>query len=86
MEVIHVSRNPGSQYRTCSAKEEGASKQAYLNSLMAWSQGTGTSCQMPCRTTSLTLKKIYETDIEIQPDYRYFEQGSLLEFFRCLFA
>jgi hypothetical protein len=38
MEVLPFSRNPGNQYRTCSAKQEGASKQAYLNSLLAWSQ------------------------------------------------
>jgi hypothetical protein len=78
MEILPFSRNSGNQYRTCSAKEEGASKQAYLNSLMAWSQGTGTSCQMPCQTTSLTLKKIYEADIEYESAYRYFEQGSPL--------
>jgi hypothetical protein len=83
MEILPFSRNPGNQNRTCSAKQEGASKkQAYLNSLMAWSQGKGSSCQMPCRTTSLTLKKIYEADIEFPPDYRYFEQGSPLEFFQ----
>ncbi len=78
MEILPFSRNSGNQYRTCSAKQEGASKQAYLNSLMAWSQGTGSSCQMPCRTTRLTLKKIYEADIKDESDYRYFEQGSPL--------
>jgi hypothetical protein len=77
MKVLRFSRNPGDQYRTCSARQEGASKQAYLNSLMAWSQGTGSSCQMPCRTTSLTLKKIYEADIFTYYK-RYFEQGSPL--------
>jgi hypothetical protein len=60
-----VFRNPGDQYLTCSTgtHQESSSKQAYNAILIAWSQGTGSSCQMPCQTTSLTLKKLYEADI-----------------------
>ncbi len=72
MEVSHFSRNPGDQYRTCSAKQDGVSKQAYLASLITSSQGS--SCQMPCQTTSLTLQKIYEADIKLESADRYFEQ------------
>ncbi len=50
---------------TCSilTQQESVSKQAYTAAIIAWSQGRGSSCQMPCQTTSLTLKRLYEADI-----------------------
>ncbi len=50
----------------CTVKQESVSRQAYLGSLLAWSQGSGSSCLMPCRMTSLRLKKIYDEYVDFQ--------------------
>ncbi len=85
--VIHdltVFRNPGDQYLTCStnSQQESVSKQAYNAALIAWSQGAGSSCQMPCQTTSLTLKKLYQADIlsNYSDCLRYFVSCSIIHF------
>jgi len=45
------------------SQPEKISLQAYNDSLIRWSQGIGGPCQMPCQTSSLSLKIIYEEDL-----------------------
>ena len=58
-------------YKTCLGWQEIASRTAYHTSLLRWAQGTSnSSCQLPCRTTTIKLKTIFKAGLKSHQEVR----------------
>jgi hypothetical protein len=62
-----IFRNHGYQFYNCSKNMEKVSQEAYTSSLKQLTNGNGSAaCPMPCKTTRIFLKKIFEANVETE--------------------
>jgi hypothetical protein len=62
-----IFRNRDDEFSNCTDKKERVYQEAYLSSLKQLTKGSGSAaCPMPCKTTRIFLKKIFEANVETE--------------------